>query len=161
MEYKKEMKNGNKYSGFVFLIQDYKNLLNHLDDKLSSVIKNNKMKNCQSTLEYLEMSIDQPKKYVIDYISLWDTWIPQLALNWLISHPRENWRFNFVDLLLKEQPDKNFWEALQDICKIWNDLRSKYSYNELIAPENKKKIDSILFWFYWSKVKSASIFLFK
>ena len=81
------------------------------------------------------------QKRAIDYVSLWDAKTPEVALNWLVSHPEEECRRNFVELVLKEQPEKNFWEALERVCEAWNIIRCNYSYNELY--DNDVKSDEV------------------
>lgn len=66
----------------------------------------------------------------IDYISFWDATTPEEVLNWML-YLGEFQRKVFVRMACREQPKKNFWEALQRVCGVWSTIREKYSYKEL------------------------------
>lgn len=122
-------------------ILSYGGLLHSLHLNLVVKDKKESFQYCESGFEYMVSRLEQLQKRAIDYVSLWDARTPEMALNWLISHPDRRCRYNFVELVLEEQPEKNFWEALEQICKAWNAIRNKYSYLELFY--NKIKSDEV------------------
>ena len=81
----------------------------------------------------LEMMLRDPSftEHAIDYVGVWDARTAQEALNWLaVLSNRESTR-EFVEFVLVEQPEKSFWEALEKVCKTWDDIRQVYTYEEL------------------------------
>lgn len=60
------------------------------------------------------------KDHAIDYVALSDAQTPLQALNWLIVTPTQASRVDFIKLVLEEQPEKNFWEALECVCEAWS-----------------------------------------
>ena len=170
MDYKRLKKQYFQVTGnFNLEVSDFDNLLHTLHAKLLLVFENEEeiksFRYCEIAFDHMKARIKQCQKRAIDYVALWDAKTPETALNWLISHPDRDCRYNFVKLLLKEQPDKNFWEALQRVCKAWKDMRSQYSYQELFYDEDAKSDEIKLKYCNWLKTdkleKKPSIKLYR
>ena len=80
------------------------------------------------------------QKYAIDYVGIWDARTVEEALNWFaVADMEEDCLCRFVELVLKEQPEKNFSEALERVCKAWDDIRKVYRYEELLNDDAKSE----------------------
>ena len=113
--------------------EDYERLLSELrrahsfDDKKDFSLLRHKVKKIQ--------------KRAIDYVGIWDARTVEKALNWLAVHPEEDCRRSFVQVVLKEQPEKNFSKALKRVCEAWDEIRDVYTYRELF--DDKAKSDKV------------------
>lgn len=77
-------------------------------------------------------------EYSIDYVSAMDAITPEEILNWMLYFGEYQRRCS-VRTVLIEQPEKNFWEALQRVCHSWKQIRAEYSHKELYKDPIKCK----------------------
>ena len=116
----------NKWQRMLFCY-DYEILLLQLVSKTDKDISFDTMK-CR---------LKKTQKRAIDYVGIWDARTVKEALKWLAAHHEEDCRRSFVQLVLKEQPEKNFFEALERVCKAWDKIRNVYTYKELFNDDAK------------------------
>ena len=91
-------------------------------------------------IEYeIEDKLKTRQKYAIDYVGIWDARTVEEALNWFAATYIEDCLRRFVELVLKEQPEKNFSEALERVCKAWNKIRESFTYEELFNDDAKSE----------------------
>ena len=114
------------------MFEDYESLLINLGKKIYLIDENVFLDNIKCKLKKIQ-------KRAIDYVSIWDARTVKEALNWLAVHPEEECRRSFVQLVLKEQPEKNFSEALEQVCKAWDKIHNVYTYKELFNDDVKSK----------------------
>ena len=109
----------------------------HLISRLASKIYSPD-KDIGSIKYEIESKLETEQKYAIDFVGIWDATMVEEALTYFAAvNMEEDYRRRFVELVLKEQPGKNFSEALERVCKAWEDIRKEYTYEELFYDDAK------------------------
>ena len=121
--------------------EDYKSLCLQLKKELRwwSYKDFDSLQKLKKTDKRVEYKLKKTYKRAIDYVGVWDARTVEKAWNWFLVLPHEDFRRRFVELVLKEQPEKNFSEALERVCKAWDDIRKVYTYSELLEDDTKSE----------------------